>query len=58
MQYERGAEAEYDQLQHEIDVWRKNVINVGGAETELHDMTTRNAYLRTEIDRCLPRPIS
>ena len=44
---------EWELLQQELNDWSRTYIRVGGAETQLHDMKTRNAYLRDEIDRCV-----
>ena len=46
-----GTGPEFDELQDELDLWRKNCINVSTARQELLDLENRNKYLRDEIDR-------
>ena len=51
LQHSLGQNAEFSELQKELDVWRKNYINVDRDREELYQQQNRGLMLRNEIDR-------
>ena len=51
MQYAFGKGYIHDDLQSELESWRKNYVNASAADDQNRIMETRTIMLRNEIDR-------
>ena len=51
MQYAFGDGYIHDDLQSELDMWRKKYVDASTADDQIRTMETRTTMLRNEVDR-------